>query len=108
MSDFTPADRAAARLLRGRIIRTLHRAPNLDQAVLHVTVCGGPRDAGYLEMKEFAAQLRYLEDASYLAHSEKTDPLEPIKTRNFWKLTRQGTDLFEGVLDADPGIEIPR
>lgn len=106
--EWTAADREAARLLRGRIIRTLHRSPPLSQEVLHATVCGGPRDEGYVKMDVFADHLIYLQDRGYLTARVKTDPLHPEDSTCYWRLSPSGVDLFQGVILPDPGIHITR
>lgn len=110
MSGFTPLDRDAQRLIRGRIIATLYVGFHQDwlsQELLHTRVCGGPRDPDYKRPLEFAGFLTYLEEAGYVNRREENDPLvdEP---RTFFRLSKAGVDLYEGVRAADPGVEIRR
>lgn len=108
--SFSPADRAGAQIARGRIVRALHTYgyPRwLGQEVLHVTAFdASPRAADYISATDLARHLEYLEQAGYIEEKLTTDPL--AEPRAFWRLTRQGVDLYEGVIPADPGVVIPR
>lgn len=107
---FSPADRAGAQTARGRIVRALHTFgyPRwLGQDVLHATAFDtSPRAPDFISSADLARHLEYLEQAGYVEEQLTNDPLAPAKS--FWRLTRKGVDLYEGVIAADPGVLIPR
>jgi len=94
---------AENRRIRGQILNVLHM--NCPNMLSERQVTSWIEQLGYVTYGEIKGFLEYLKDAGYIAIEQKETKL--LHQENcFVKITPKGTNLFEGNIPEDPGIDL--
>jgi len=91
-------------ILRGKIIELLRKV--YPDGVDQKTVTG--IFFQYYKTKDISASLEYLADKEYVLKKESPHPFLTQETIRWYKLAPKGMDLWEGNIEPDPGVLIPR